>query len=139
MLLSFYPMEKRTFASYMPVGWRKIDVEEILNEHAFTALKQEELDICLAIAHDMEAFAQAYDAKNPEHQNYLEQFERFCQEKIMRSGLNTEIRWLLTVVKKDYRHNLKIAINHSSLKNSMKHCVNKIREKYAKIMEYIEY
>lgn len=139
MLLSFYPMEKRTFASYMPLGWRKIDVEEILNEHAFTALKQEELDICLAIAHDMEAFAQAYDAKNPEHQNYLEQFERFCQEKIMDSGLEISTRWLLVVLKNNYRHNLEIAINHSSLKDCTQYCVNKIRKKYAKIMDYIKF
>lgn len=87
----------------------------------------------------METFAQAYDAKNPEHHNYLEQFERFCQEKIMSSGLETSTHWLLVIIKNDYRHNLKIAINHSSLKNSMKYCVNKIREKFAKIMKSIEY
>lgn len=132
-------MEKRTFASYMPLGWRKIDVEESLHEHSFIELKQEVIDICLAIAREMETFAQAYDAKNPEHHNYLEQFERFCQEKIMSSGLETSTHWLLVIIKNDYRHNLKIAINHSSLKNSMKYCVNKIREKFAKIMKSIEY
>lgn len=74
-------MEKRTFASYMPLGWRKIDVEEALHEHSFIELKQEEIDICVEIAREMKDFAQAYDAKNPEHQNYLEQFEFFFARK----------------------------------------------------------
>lgn len=138
MLLSFYSMEKRTFASYMPLGWRKIDVENTLHEHSFLELKQNEIDICLAIAREMEAFAQAYDAKNPEHQNYLEQFELFCEKKIMDSDLEISTRWLLVVLKNDYRHNLEIAINHSSLKDCTQYCVNKIRKKYAKIMDYIK-
>lgn len=131
-------MEKRTFASYMPLGWWKIDVEESLHEHSFIELKQEEIDICVEIAREMEDFAQAYDAKNPEHQNYLEQFELFCEKKIMDSDLEISTRWLLIVLKNDYRHNLEIAINHSSLKNYTQHCVNKIRKKYAKIMDYIK-
>lgn len=131
-------MEKRTFASYMPLGWRKIDVEEFLHEHSFIELKQEEIDICVEIAREMEDFAQAYDAKNPEHQNYLEQFEFFCEKKMMDSGLEISTRWLLVVLKNDYRHNLEIAINHSSLKDCTQYCVNKIRKKYAKIMDYIK-
>ena len=131
-------MEKRTFASYMPLGWRKIDVEESLHEHSFIELKQEEIDICVEIAREMEDFAQAYDAKNPEHQNYLEQFELFCEKKIMDSDLEISTRWLLVVLKNDYRHNLEIAINHSSLKDCTQYCVNKIRKKYAKIIDYIK-
>jgi hypothetical protein len=131
-------MEKRTFASYMPLGWRKINVEEFLHEHSFIELKQEEIDICVEIAREMKDFAQAYDAKNPEHQNYLEQFELFCKKKMMDSGLEISKRWLLVVLKNDYRHNLEIAINHSSLKDCAQYCVNKIRKKYAKIMDYIK-
>ena len=131
-------MAKRTFASYMPLGWRKIDVEESPHEHSFIELKQEEIDICVEIAREMEDFAQAYDAKNPGHQNYLEQFEFFCKKKIMYSGLEILTRWLLVVLKNDYRHNLEIAINHSSLKDCAQYCVNKIRKKYAKIMDYIK-
>lgn len=74
-------MEKHTFASYMPLGWRKIDVEEPLHEHSFIELKPEEIDICVEIAREMKDVAQAYDAKNPEHQNYLEQFEFFFARK----------------------------------------------------------
>ena len=131
-------MAKRTFASYMPLGWRKIDVEESPHEHSFIELKLEEIDICVEIAREMEDFAQAYDAKNPGHQNYLEQFEFFCKKKIMYSGLEILTRLLLVILENDYRHNLEIAINHSSLKNYTQHCVNKIRKKYAKIMDYIK-
>ena len=131
-------MTKRTFASYMPLGWRKIDVEESLHEHSFIELKLEEIDICVEIAREMEDFAQAYDAKNPGHQNYLEQFEFFCKKKIMYSGLEILTRLLLVILENDYRHNLEIAINHSSLKNYTQHCGNKIRKKYAKIMDYIK-
>lgn len=131
-------MEKHTFASYMPLGWRKIDVEESLHEHSFIELKPEEIDICVEITREMEDFAQAYDAKNPELQNYLEQFELFCEKKIMDSDLEISTRWLLVVLKNDYRHNLEIAINHSSLKDCAQYCVNKIRKKYAKIMDYIK-
>ena len=131
-------MAKRTFASYMPLGWRKIDVEESLHEHSFIELKQEEIDICVEIAREMEDFAQAYNAKNPEHQNYLEQFELFCKKKMMDSGLEISTRWLLVVLKNNYRHNLEIAINHSSLKDCTQYCVNKIRKKYAKIIDYIK-
>lgn len=122
----------------MPLGWRKIDVEESLHEHSFIELKQEEIDICVEIAREMEDFAQVYDAKNPEHQNYLEQFEFCCKKKMMDSGLEISTRWLLVVLKNNYRHNLEIAINHSSLKNCIQYCVNKIRKKYAKIMDYIK-
>ena len=122
----------------MLLGWRKIDVEESLHKHSFIELKPEEIDICVEIAREMEDFAQAYDAKNPEHQNYLEQFELFCKKKMMDSGLEISTRWLLVILKNDYRHNLEIAINHSSLKNYTQHCVNKIRKKYAKIMDYIK-
>ena len=132
-------MEKHTFASYMPLGWRKIDVEEPLHEHSFIELKQEEIDICVEIAREMKDVEQAYDAKNPEHQNYLEQFELFCKKKIMDSGLEISTRWLLVVLKNNYRHNLEIAINHSSLKDCTQYCVNKIRKKYAKIMDYIKF
>ena len=56
----------------------------------------------------------------------------------MYSGLEISTRWLLVILKNDYRHNLEIVINHSSLKNYTQHCVNKIRKKYAKIMDYIK-
>lgn len=48
----------------------------------------------------------------------------------MDSGLEISTRWLLVILKNDYRHNLEIAINHSSLKNCTQHCVNKIRQNY---------
>lgn len=56
----------------------------------------------------------------------------------MYSGLEISTRWLLVILKNNYRHNLEIAINHSSLKNCTQYRVNKIRKKYAKIMDYIK-
>lgn len=80
-------------------------------------VREKNLEIIVSIMEEIQNFAHNEDEIKAKWKNYLQEFDKFCEEKMQNPELSENARKEFKKMIKIFRNNLEISIKYSSLKN----------------------